>query len=189
MIPPVSTRSLLIRHAESIWNASGRWQGHADPPLSEKGVAQAEALGEQLSDEVADRLICSDLLRAHHTARIVGRTLGLSPQPDGRLRELDIGSWEGLTRAEIALRDAEALARFDSGDALEPAGGAESRNAMRIRVRTAFRHLAEVHADERIVVVTHLGVVQALLPGTELLNAGVARVTPADFADTPSGGR
>lgn len=182
MVPRVSTRFLLIRHAESLWNAERRWQGHANPPLSAKGVAQAEALAASLVGERADRLYCSDLERAHHTARIVGKALGLEPEPDARLRELDVGSWEGLTRTEIEARDAAALARFDSDDPDAPGGGAESRAAMRRRICGAVAQLEQRHRGERLVVVAHLGVILALLPDAELPNAGVVRAVFEDFA-------
>jgi broad specificity phosphatase PhoE len=172
----VSTRFLLIRHAESAWNATRRWQGHADPPLSARGVAQAESLARSLAGEPADRLLCSDLARARHTAEIVGRALGLDACCDARLRELDVGAWEGLTREEITARDPEALARFDAGLAEQPAGGAESRADLRRRVLQTFRALAEAHPEECLVVVTHLGVLQALLSGGEVANAGIARI-------------
>ncbi len=181
MVPRVSTHYLLIRHAESIWNVQRRWQGHADPPLSEQGVAQAEALAARLSGERADRLYCSDLQRAHHTARIVGRALGLEPERDPRLRELDVGAWEGLTREEIAARDAASLARFDSGDPDAPGGGAESRGAMRKRIRAVMRDYDRAHRGERIVIVAHLGVILSLLPDADLPNTGVVRAVSEDF--------
>ena len=182
MVPPVSTRFLLIRHAESLWNAQRRWQGHADPPLSRTGVAQAEALATTLADERADHLYSSDLERAHHTARIVGKELGLEPLRDERLRELDVGAWEGLIRSEIEARDPQALSRFDSGDADAPAGGAESRGAMRERILDVFRDFETRHDGERVVVVAHLGVILALMPDAELPNAGLVRASFEDFA-------
>jgi XTP/dITP diphosphohydrolase len=162
---------LLIRHAESIWNAEERWQGQADPPLSPRGVAQAEEIAKALAQERADALLCSDLRRAGQTAEIVGRALGLVPRPDPRLRELDVGCWAGLTRGEILERDPELLRRFEAEDPDVRAGGGETRAEIRRRVRGAFRALAEQHRGARILVVTHLGVVRALRPGTELRNA------------------
>jgi broad specificity phosphatase PhoE len=181
MVPRVSTHFLLIRHAESLWNAERRWQGRADPPLSAQGVAQAEALAATLVGERADHLYCSDLERAHHTARIVGKALGLAPEPDPRLRELDVGTWEGSTRAEITARDAAALAHFDSGDPDAPGGGGESRGAMRERIRAVIDDLERRHRGERLVVVAHLGVILALLPDAELPNAGIVRAVFEDF--------
>lgn len=185
----MSTRFLLIRHAESAWNAERRWQGHADPPLSPRGVAQAEALARSLAGERADRLLCSDLQRARHTAEIVGRGLGLRASADPGLRELDVGTWEGLTRQEIAARDPDALARFDAGEPEQPAGGAESRAALRERVHATFRSLAAAYPEEQLVVVTHLGVVRALLPHAELPNGGTARLTAEQLVGSAEAAR
>jgi XTP/dITP diphosphohydrolase len=165
------TEFVLIRHAESIWNAEERWQGHADPPLSARGVEQAEAVARAVAQQHADRLLCSDLQRARATAEIVGRALGLAPDIDARLRELDVGRWAGLTRGEIEALDAAILARFEAEDPEVRAGGAESRAEIRARVRGAFHELARAHPGERLVVVTHLGVVRALCPGADLANA------------------
>ena len=165
------TRFVLIRHAESVWNADDRWQGHADPPLSARGAAQAEALAKTLAREHADALLSSDLRRAWQTAEILGRALGLAPRPDPRLRELDVGRWAGLTRSEIAALDPDLLRRFEAEDPAVRAGGGESRAEIRARVRAAFRSLAQEHPGARLIVVTHLGVVRALRPGAELANA------------------
>jgi XTP/dITP diphosphohydrolase len=164
------TRFVLVRHGESEWNALQRWQGQADPPLSARGIAQAEALAERLRGGLYDRLLASDLQRARHTAEILGRALGLPVQGDARLRELDVGGWEGRTRSEIEALDADALARFDAGDPDLPAGGGESRADIRRRVRARFRELRAEHPGETLVVVTHLGVVRALSPGSALDN-------------------
>src|SRR5580765_6857553 len=95
---------VLVRHAESTWNAEGRWQGHADPPLSDAGRAQAEALAEDLAGERFDAVYTSDLARAAQTAEIIARRFGLPAVSDPALREVDVGSWSGLTREEVAAR-------------------------------------------------------------------------------------
>jgi len=175
------TSFLLIRHAESVWNAEDRWQGQADPPLSERGIAQAEALARNLAGEVADQLLSSDLRRAWQTAEILGRALGVAPRSDPRLRELDVGRWAGLTRGEIEARDSSDLGRFEAGDPEVRAGGAESRSEIRRRVRQAFRSLAEQWPGARLIVVTHLGVVRALLPESELANAASVSLSSVDL--------
>src|SRR6187551_2407785 len=93
------SRILLVRHGQSTWNADGRWQGQADPPLSELGIAQAEAAARVLDG--VGTIWSSDLERAHHTASILAAALGLAVVPDARLREREAGEWTGLTRAEI----------------------------------------------------------------------------------------
>lgn len=161
----------LIRHAESTWNAVGRWQGQADPPLSERGRGQAEELAAALCGEGLEVLIASDLVRAAETARIVGGVLGLEPRLEPRLRELDAGSWSGLTREEILRRDRAALTRFDAGEPGVPAGGAESRDDVARRARAALAELLPGIPGCRVGIVCHEGVLSSLVPGLELGHA------------------
>jgi len=161
----------LIRHAESSWNASGRWQGQADPPLSERGRAQAERLAQELRNEGLHLMVASDLARTAETACIVSAALGLEPRLEPRLRELDAGSWAGSTRQKIARRDKPALDRFDSGDPDARAGGAESRNDVARRAREVLRELLAGKSDQRVAILAHEGVLDSLLPGLKLGNA------------------
>jgi broad specificity phosphatase PhoE len=181
-------RILLIRHAESQWNAAGRWQGHGDPPLSARGRQQADALAGELAGQGIDVLVSSDLARARETAAALARALGLVCVHDARFRELDVGAWTGLSREEIERRDPERLARFDAGDPDAPAGGAETRAQIRRRVRTAAAGLAAAHPARCVALVTHLGVIRALLPGAELRN-GEWRLVAADALAAPDPGR
>jgi broad specificity phosphatase PhoE len=162
---------VLIRHAESAWNAAGRWQGHADPPLSPAGREQAARLARELAGMRLAAVLCSDLARALDTARCIAAPHGIAPAPDPRLRELDVGRWSGLRREEIAQVDPEALARFSAGDPDARAGGGESRRELVVRVRAALAEAGAAFAGGRIAVVAHLGVIRALVPGTRVDNA------------------
>jgi probable phosphoglycerate mutase len=161
-------RFWLIRHAESTWNAAGRWQGQSNPPLSARGRAQAVELARLLAGEGVEVLIASDLARTAETATIVGRRLGLLPRLEPGLREIDAGSWAGLARSEIARRDGAALARFDGGDPDVRAGGAECRRDVAERARRALQAIDAEHDGRCLAVVTHAGVVRSLLPGVRL---------------------
>src|SRR5581483_10508431 len=126
------TRVLAVRHAQSVWNAEGRWQGHADPPLSDRGRADARAAA-RVIEGMVERVAASDLLRALETAEIVGDALLLGDVdivPD--LREIDIGAWSGLTREEIEERWPGGIEGWRSGDFAPP--GAENREAFVERV-------------------------------------------------------
>ena len=172
-----TTEFLLIRHAQSEWNAAGRWQGWGDPPLSRRGCLQAAALAREIEAEDVDALVCSDLARAVATAEAIGSVLGLVAACDPRLRERDVGTWTGLTRAEIAERDGERLARFARRD--DPGacpGGGESDLDLERRVRPAIREWAAAHPGGRVAVVTHLGVLRLLASGCEVDHAAVVRV-------------
>jgi len=172
---------LLIRHAESEWNACGRWQGHADPPLSERGRRQAEALARELAAEPIgqigriDRIESSDLLRARETAAPLAAALGMPVRTDPLYRELDLGVWSGLTGDEIRARGDEVYERFTSRqpDARAPEG--ESRLELWARARASIEALCEGCAGERVVLVTHSGFVRACFPDLQAQNASVHR--------------
>ena len=170
------TELALIRHAESAWNAEGRWQGHGDPPLSPRGREQAAALAAELAPLRFELVVTSDLARAIETGAALARALGVDPLACAGLRELDLGGWTGLTRGEIAARDPEALARFDSGDAAAPAGGAETRAALARRAQASLATLRSRHPARRIALVTHLGVIRAF--GEELPLGGWCWLRP-----------
>ena len=95
------TEVILIRHGETEWNLSGRWQGHADSPLSNRGIEQAEALGKRMLNEKLDCFYSSDLERARHTSRLVGGPSGWEAEFMESLRERDLGVIEGLTTDEM----------------------------------------------------------------------------------------
>lgn len=181
----IETRLWLIRHAESTWNAVGRWQGQADPPLSELGRRQAQSLADALRGERLEVLVASDLARAAETAEIVADGLSVAVRFEPRLRELDAGAWSGLSRAEIAARDGEALRRFDSEDRDAPAGGAESRADVKRRAREVLREWLPAGGQRRIAFLSHEGVLGSLLPGLQLGNAEwrVAERAELDPAD------
>lgn len=158
---------MLVRHAQSQWNADGLWQGQADPPLSEAGRQQAAAAGKQLAGaEKFDAVFCSDLSRAVETAQILAASLGLDPSPaiEPGLREYDVGEWSGLTREEIEARWPGDIARFGAGVLVAPPGG-ETRTEFDDRVSQAAARVGRAAAAEGsgpILVVAHGGVVRAL---------------------------
>ena len=153
------TRIFCIRHAQSVWNAEGRWQGQADPPLSDRGRDDARAAARVLEGMV-ERVVASDLLRALETAEIVASALALGEvdiSPD--LREIDIGEWSGLTRDEIEERWPGGIAGWRSGEFSPP--GAEDRDAFVARVVRGLERVAR--SDGRpALVVTHGGAIGRL---------------------------
>ena len=106
-------RLLIVRHGETAWNASGRFQGQTDTPLNAAGHAQAVAVGDRLASEELHAVYSSDLRRAYDTALAVAAPHGLEVHADARLRELNFGDWQGLTYAQIASDHADALAYWN----------------------------------------------------------------------------
>ena len=181
------TALLLIRHAESSWNAADRWQGHGDPPLSDRGRAQANALARELARETIDVLVSSDLRRAAETAAILGKARGLRPESTPRLRELDLGDWEGLTRDQIERTAGDALRRFDAGDLDVRPGGGENLRELAQRAFSVVSELVDAHPGRHLTVVTHLGVIRALLGEADFDNACWRRLAPAELFVSVSG--
>lgn len=161
------TRLLLVRHGESIWNADGRWQGQADPPLSERGQEQAAAATAAIG--TVDVLVTSDLERAADTGAIIGRILGIDPVlVEPRLRERDAGSLSGLTRPEIHEAFPGLLPDDPSGFVPGPDGQPawpadwESDDDLWARVEVALVALGRLVPDGDVVAVTHGGVMYAI---------------------------
>ena len=152
----------LVRHGETAWNREGRWQGQHDEPLSEVGREQAAAIAERLAPLQPHALHASDLARAWATALAIGETTRLTPLADPRLREVDVGEWRGLTPAETAARYPAGYARWGEGGTGWRDG--ETYGAMRLRAVGAIEELLRGrNAGSRIVVVTHGGVIRALV--------------------------
>jgi len=183
-----TTRFLLIRHGESTWNAAGRWQGQGDPSLSPRGREQAARLAAELADEGIEKIVASDLARASETAAILGNALGLAPERDERLRELDVGCWTGLTRGEIEDLDRARLEHFERGGLEARAGGGECRREIADRVRSSVAEIGEGHSGRCVAIVAHLGVARALLAGTDLANAEWRCVSGGELASGAFGG-
>jgi probable phosphoglycerate mutase len=156
------TDLLLIRHGETVWNQQGRMQGQHDSPLTPTGLQQARQLARRLKDVSFTALYSSDLGRAHQTARCIADASGHEVISDAALRERHFGIFEGLTNAEMQLRHAEEHALFAKRDPQYSMPGGESQNEFRDRVVTALERIAQRHEDERIVVVSHGLVLDAL---------------------------
>ena len=153
------TTILLARHGETDWNREGRFQGWADPPLNATGRAQAVDLSVQLMAEELAAVYSSPLRRAYETAEVVAASRGLEPVTVDALREVDVGSWSGLSRAEIEQRFPEQYARWlDYGQGWE---NGETYEQMVDRVVEALQELAEARDGERILAVTHGGPMRA----------------------------
>jgi len=159
-----SVRFLLVRHGETTWNQENRWQGQADVPLSEAGRAQARLLARRLlaDGRQVHALYASDLSRAFETAEILSETLRIPPTPDSGWREMNIGVWSGLTTTEVIERHAVEWERLRAGEDL-PRGGGETFAQFQERLLQSAQRLAQQHAGEQIVIVTHGGAVRAFL--------------------------
>jgi probable phosphoglycerate mutase len=172
------TRVLLLRHGQSEWNADGRWQGQADPALTDLGRHQALHASRALG--TVDAIVASDLQRAAETAAIISAQLGVGPvviDPD--LRERHAGEWQGLTRADID-RDWPGYlgppppvegrrGSIGPGATVAQEGGPQRRppgwepdDELVERAVAALRRVHDLVPDGEAIAVTHGGLVYAV---------------------------
>lgn len=176
-MPSSSRHLLLVRHGQSEWNASGRWQGQADPPLSELGATQAAEAAGRLADFGFSAVVTSDLRRARATADILAGHLGLGVAVDTDLREIDVGDWTGLTRAEIEARWPGELAAWSEGRSESPLGG-EDRTALTERAAAALaRAAAAAQPGDRLLIVTHGALIRNLDRSLGLPPEGISNLS------------
>jgi broad specificity phosphatase PhoE len=154
------TTILLARHGESDWNRAKRWQGWADRPLTDLGREQARELATRLAETKLDAVYSSDLERARETAEIVAGSKGLPVRTTADLREVDVGSWSGLTRADAEGRFPQLYARWLEGG--EGWDDGETYDEMSERVVRAIRRIAAEHEEQRVLVVTHGGAIRGV---------------------------
>jgi probable phosphoglycerate mutase len=156
-LPPVPVERLVIwRHGRTEWNAHGRFQGQLDPPLDPIGRDQAARVAPLLARALpagGTVVVSSDLTRATETAAALVELLGVPLRTDHRLREHGLGSWEGLTRDEVAARFPEQYADWVAGRPVRGRGGEDPA----VVARRALAAVAELPAAEAAVIVTHGG--------------------------------
>lgn len=185
------TEILLIRHGETDWNVEKRLQGHIDISLNDKGRWQAKTLGSALVDEKLDAIYASDLKRAWTTAQAIAIHQELPVRKDARLRERCYGALEGMSYQEIkqtypetyiAWRSREIHARYPCGES-----PAETLLEFSDRVVNAVIELAKQHPQQKIVIVTHGGVLDcvhraaagkslSVVRDFDIFNAGINRL-------------
>ncbi len=141
-----------VRHGESEFNSEGRVQGHLDVPLSELGRRQAAAVATALAAEPSEIIFASPLRRARETADIIAQRLGLVIETDPRLKEINVGIFQGKRRDELPQLYPEEFARWkrDEPDFIIPGG--ESRKELERRGLEAFEAIRRSSRREAIVV-------------------------------------
>jgi probable phosphoglycerate mutase len=155
------TRLAIIRHGETQWNVAGRIQGQSDSPLTSGGEAAVRGWAATLGGYGFSALYASPLGRAMRTAQLVGAGLGLAPVAQLGLEEQAFGEWTGESIS--GLRKSGALSQQEAlGWAFTPPGG-EDRRTVLLRAWKCLLELAERHAGQSVLAVTHEGVIRAVL--------------------------
>ncbi|HSB70633.1 MAG TPA: histidine phosphatase family protein [Candidatus Methylomirabilis sp.] len=159
-------RITLIRHGESVWNGERRIQGNQDPVLSPRGRRQADLLVRRLRAHLkrpVAAVYTSPLRRASETADRIADALGSPVIREPDLREMSLGVWEGRTVAEIQAAFPGGYERWLEDPLACPAPGGEDLRGFERRVAGALARMQQAHPGADLLIVSHGGVIKALL--------------------------
>ena len=172
----------LVRHAETDWNAQGRWQGNLQTELSETGTRQAQALARYLRDHNIEEIYSSDLIRSSRTAGAIAEQSGVKVIEDHRLQESNLGILQGLTRDEITEKYPHILQaeQADPFHYVIPEG--ESRFQVQKRMVDAWLDITKNAGAETIAIVSHGRAIRLLL--LKLFAAENTRIAKVHFYNT-----
>ena len=158
-----NTELIMIRHGETKWNSEKRMQGHLNSNLSIIGQAQIKALGSWMKKINFGHIYSSDSLRAKQTAEAIIKYSGHEILFDKRLREKNLGVFEGLTSEEAKKKHPEIFRLFKTAGSEYVITNGESTQQLLERALEFLEEIRQNHPNERVILVTHGGVVRVLI--------------------------
>jgi probable phosphoglycerate mutase len=171
------TEIILIRHGETEWNSQKRMQGHSNSDLSSVGQAQIQALGQWMKNVPFDLIYSSDSPRAKQTAESITQFSGHELQFDQRLREKNLGVFEGLTSEEARERHPEVFHLFKTAGSKYVIDEGESTQQLQDRALEIVNEIRIKHPEERVLLVTHGGFIRVVMKHS----LGLSLETPTRF--------
>jgi probable phosphoglycerate mutase len=191
----VPTFVYMVRHGETILTPDRKFSGigKLNPPLTEEGRIQAQKVAAEIAKIKPDILIASPLQRTKETAEEIAKATGLIPIFDEIWYECSFGEWDGLSVDEVKSKWPEEYLAWISSSAFTPPGG-ESYDDLAARIEPAFDALAEKYPHQKVVVVTHNGVIKQLasivLEGNpnSLFHIDISPCSISSFSIWPSDG-
>lgn len=165
--PGTATTLVLVRHGVTAHTVDKRFSGGlggSDPALSQEGRDQIRATADWLSPLAGeiDVVVSSPVRRTHESAEIIGARLDKQVRTDDGLAEMEFGSWDGLTFAELRERHPDELDAW-LGSLDQPAGGGESFRVVEKRVLASLDRLVEEYAGRTVLVVSHVTPIKVLV--------------------------
>ena len=157
------TEIILIRHGETEWNSQQRMQGHSNSDLSSVGQAQIQALGQWMKIVPFDHIYSSDSLRAKQTAEAITKFSGHELKIDLRLREKNLGVFEGLTSEEARKRHPEVFRLFKTAGSKYVIDEGESTQQLQDRALEIVDEIRIKHPGEHVLLVTHGGFIRVVM--------------------------
>ena len=157
------TRVYLIRHGHLVNSHTGVYNGHIDIELSPEGIAQTIAVAESFRDKPISAVYSSDLRRSQEGAKIIAASLGLEVISIKALREINFGSWEGLTPEEIQSKYRDTWNRWLVDPVCTSPPGGETLLDIQKRVIKELEVIIMRHRGKEILLFTHAGVNRSII--------------------------
>ncbi|MCF8002070.1 MAG: alpha-ribazole phosphatase [Halanaerobiales bacterium] len=159
----MATKIVLIRHGETEWNKSSKYQGNIDIELNKKGQKQARELFEYLKDEKFDLIYSSTLKRAYHTVKDIAeyQKKDIITSPD--LMEIDFGEWEGSTFSEIEKKYPKLAKKWAKDPTCCKPPQGEHISEVEKRVGKTIDQIIDQNEDKKILIATHGGIVRIII--------------------------
>ena len=153
----------LVRHGDTLQAAEGYFAGDIDPPLTDRGRAQAEAVGKVASRLDLAAVYVSPKLRARQTAEPILRECKLEPVVEDGLREIAYGAWEGRKESEIKVSDPDMYSAWSQDPALVSPPGGESAFAIAARALPCLVRARREHPNGNVMFVSHKATVRIMV--------------------------
>jgi broad specificity phosphatase PhoE len=167
----MGTKLFFARHGQTAWNTNGLFQGQADIPLDETGQRQAAALAKRMAQYPLQAVYTSNLQRAWETASAIALFQDCPLVGDRSLVEINLGEWQGLTRAEILEHDPQRLQAWDADRLHNSPPGGETLIELAERVRAGLSRILEKHNEGSVMIVSHAGPLKVML--CDMLGASI----------------
>jgi probable phosphoglycerate mutase len=153
----------LVRHGDTLQAAEGYFAGDIDPPLTDRGRAQAEAVAKVASRLDLAAVYVSPKLRARQTAEPILRECKLEPVVEDGLREIAYGAWEGRKESEIKVSDPDMYSAWSQDPALVSPPGGESAFAIAARALPCLVRARREHPNGNVMFVSHKATVRIMV--------------------------
>lgn len=159
----MTTTLFITRHGQTMWNTEKRMQGWNDSPLTEMGINQAMCLNERMGNTDIDYIYASPIGRAYKTAQIVRGNRDIPIITDNRIREINMGKWEGMTQEDIDSLYKEQLFNFWNAPHLYKSIEGESFLQVKERTSNFIEEIVKKHQGKNILIVTHTVALKSIM--------------------------
>jgi broad specificity phosphatase PhoE len=154
---------MLVRHGRTAWHAEGRYAGTADVPLDELGMEQARCVADHLAESRIDIVYSSPLSRCLALAEMVAANHGLEVVVDERLREIDLGRWDGQMLDDIIKQDGEILRQWTKNPESVTIPDGETLASVQERSMSWYDEACSLNSEGLIFASSHGGPIRATL--------------------------